>query len=63
MYCPGELLQLVQLSRIFPDSKTFVDKPTKYSLNETYEAFSKNWGVVVKFSICADTSSSPSPWK
>ena len=40
-YCPGELLQLVQLSRIFPDSKTFVDKPTKYSLNETYEAFSK----------------------
>lgn len=40
-YCPGELLQLVQLSGIFPDSKTFVDKPTKYSLNETYEAFSK----------------------
>ncbi|KAJ9091630.1 hypothetical protein QFC20_007593, partial [Naganishia adeliensis] len=40
-YCPGELLQLVQLSGIFGDSKTFVDKPTKYSLNETYEAFSR----------------------
>lgn len=40
-YCPGELLQLVQLSGIFADSKTFVDKPTKYSLNETYAAFGK----------------------
>lgn len=40
-YCPGELLQLVQLSGIFGDSKTFPDKPTKYSLNETYFAFSQ----------------------
>ncbi|KAJ9092112.1 hypothetical protein QFC21_006978 [Naganishia friedmannii] len=38
-YCPGELLQLVQLSGIYADSKTFVDKPTRYSLNETYFAF------------------------
>ncbi|KAJ9102042.1 hypothetical protein QFC19_004970 [Naganishia cerealis] len=55
-YCPGELLQLVQLSGIFPDSKTFPDKPTKYSLNETYFAFSQlaqrgniTYGDVVTF--------------
>ncbi|OCF32704.1 alpha,alpha-trehalase [Kwoniella heveanensis BCC8398] len=38
-YCPTELLQDVQLSRIFPDSKTFVDKPTNGSLNDTLSAY------------------------
>lgn len=34
-----QLLQDVQLSHIFPDSKTFVDKPTNGSLNSTLQAF------------------------
>ncbi|WVR09451.1 hypothetical protein IAU60_006518 [Kwoniella sp. DSM 27419] len=38
-YCPGELLQDVELAHIFPDSKTFVDKPTNGSLNDTLAAF------------------------
>jgi alpha,alpha-trehalase len=36
---PIQLLQDVQLSHIFPDSKTFVDKPTNGSLNATLQAF------------------------
>ncbi|GMK53734.1 hypothetical protein CspeluHIS016_0103200 [Cutaneotrichosporon spelunceum] len=40
-YCPGRLLQDVQLARVFPDSKTFVDKPTNGSLNDTLNAFDK----------------------
>lgn len=31
LYCDSELLHDVQLSKIFPDSKTFVDKKMKYS--------------------------------
>ncbi|OCF57627.1 alpha,alpha-trehalase [Kwoniella mangroviensis CBS 10435] len=38
-YCPGVLLQDVQLAGIFPDSKTFVDKPTNGTLNDTLAAF------------------------
>ena len=34
-----EILQDVQLSHIFPDSKTFVDKPTNGTLNSTLQAF------------------------
>jgi alpha,alpha-trehalase len=30
VYCEGELLEIVQLSNIFNDSKTFVDMPMKY---------------------------------
>lgn len=39
-FCPDVLLQDVQLAAIFPDSKTFVDKPTNGTLNQTYAAFS-----------------------
>lgn len=38
-YCPGVLLQDVELSGIFGDSKTFVDKPTLGSLNQTLAEF------------------------
>ncbi|KAL7417412.1 Six-hairpin glycosidase-like protein [Mrakia frigida] len=38
-YCAGDLLQTVELAQIFPDSKTFPDKPTKFSYNETLAAF------------------------
>ena len=31
MYCYGDLLDTVQRSNIFPDSKTFVDRPLKAS--------------------------------
>eukprot|EP01031_Cornospumella_fuschlensis_P032712 gene32712-39547_t len=39
VYCDGPLLQAVQLARIFPDSKTFVDMPMKYSPSITLSAF------------------------
>ena len=35
----SQLLQTVELAQIFPDSKTFPDKPTKFSYNETLTAF------------------------
>lgn len=31
IYCYGELLCTIQMARIFPDSKTFVDMKLKYS--------------------------------
>ncbi|KAI9637637.1 Six-hairpin glycosidase-like protein [Dioszegia hungarica] len=40
-FCPGVILQDVQLSGLFPDSKTFVDKPTNGTLNATLQAFSQ----------------------
>lgn len=36
---PPQLLQDAELSGIFADSKTFVDKPTNGSLNSTLQAF------------------------
>ncbi|CAJ0757645.1 14626_t:CDS:10, partial [Entrophospora sp. SA101] len=41
IYCNGELLKLVQLSRIFDDSKTFVDMPTKKPVAEVLQAVQK----------------------
>lgn len=41
IYCYGDLLKTVQLSRIFPDSKSFVDLKLKYSQNETLQNFEK----------------------
>jgi len=41
VYCYGELLHDVQLSRIFKDSKTFVDKKMKYSPDAILESYSK----------------------
>jgi len=38
-YCPGAILQLVQLSGVYSDSKTFPDKPTLYNASVTNEAF------------------------
>jgi hypothetical protein len=35
----GAILQVVQLSGIYPDSKTFPDKPTVYNASVTNEAF------------------------
>lgn len=39
IYCPGQILQTVQLSQLYPDSKTFVDKPTLVSEDEVVAAF------------------------
>ncbi|KAI9495598.1 Six-hairpin glycosidase-like protein [Zychaea mexicana] len=39
IYCEGPLLRTVQLARLFPDSKTFVDMPTKKPVNEVLDAF------------------------
>ncbi|KAF9167017.1 hypothetical protein DFQ26_006152 [Actinomortierella ambigua] len=41
IYCYGDLLKAVQLSEIFPDSKTFVDMPTKVPRDKVLEAWSK----------------------
>ncbi|XP_041978627.1 uncharacterized protein LOC121732739 [Aricia agestis] len=41
VYCSGELLHRVQLARIFPDSKTFVDLKMLRSRNETLSDFAK----------------------
>ena len=30
IYCKGSLLQRIQMARIYPDSKTFVDMPTRF---------------------------------
>ncbi len=39
VYCEGPLLEAVQLSGIFNDSKTFVDMPMIYEPEETMTAF------------------------
>jgi alpha,alpha-trehalase len=39
IYCEGPVLQAVQLSRIFNDSKTFVDMPMRYDPGQTLAAF------------------------
>ncbi|KAI9288330.1 trehalase [Umbelopsis sp. AD052] len=39
IYCEGPLLRAVQLSNIFTDSKTFVDRPTAKPVNEVLNAF------------------------
>ncbi|KAI8145777.1 Six-hairpin glycosidase-like protein [Fennellomyces sp. T-0311] len=39
IYCDGPLLRTVQLARLFPDSKTFVDMPTKKPIDEVLKAF------------------------
>lgn len=39
VYCTGPILEAVQLSGIFPDSKTFVDMPMIYEPETTLDAF------------------------
>nr|AGC92667.2 trehalase-like protein [Heliconius erato] len=51
IYCSGELLHRVQLARIFPDSKTFVDLKLKRSENEILADFAK---------LMQDTDQNPS---
>lgn len=41
IYCHGELLCTVQMARIFPDSKTFVDMKLKASEEETLANFAE----------------------
>jgi alpha,alpha-trehalase len=53
-YCAGPLLQLVQLSEIYGDSKTFSDKPTRLGVNQTFQAFGElpqnaTYGDVLEF--------------
>ncbi|SPO27343.1 related to trehalase precursor [Ustilago trichophora] len=44
IYCPGPLLQAVQLAGIFKDSKTFVDKATSKPESEVLDNFNKLGG-------------------
>lgn len=40
IYCPGsEILQDIQLAGLFPDSKTFVDKPARYPTQQILSSF------------------------
>lgn len=41
VFCGGPILEAVQMARIFPDSKTFVDMPLKEDPEVVLEAFSK----------------------
>lgn len=51
IYCSGDLLHKVQLARIFPDSKTFVDLKLTRSENETLTDFAQ---------LMQDTNKNPS---
>ncbi|KAI9494172.1 trehalase [Zychaea mexicana] len=39
IYCEGPLLRIVQLASLYPDSKTFVDKPTSRPVDQVLAAF------------------------
>ncbi|EGG03595.1 family 37 glycoside hydrolase [Melampsora larici-populina 98AG31] len=41
IFCPGhnQILQTVQLSKIFPDDKTFVDRPSRFPVDELLKSF------------------------
>lgn len=39
MYCDSELLHDVQMARLYPDSKEFVDKKMKYNESYTLEKY------------------------
>ncbi|KAJ2005056.1 hypothetical protein GGI04_002391 [Coemansia thaxteri] len=39
IYCEGELLHAVQMAKLFPDDKTFVDKPTLRPQSEVLASF------------------------
>jgi alpha,alpha-trehalase len=41
IYCQGELLLKIQMKNIFPDSKTFVDMPSRFSEQKILDNFSK----------------------
>lgn len=40
IFCPGSLLQTVNLAELYPDSKTFVDKPTSKAPSQVLTDFS-----------------------
>ncbi|KAJ1963051.1 hypothetical protein GGI12_002277 [Dipsacomyces acuminosporus] len=44
IYCEGDLLHAVQMAKLYPDDKTFVDKPTKQPEYAVLEAFAKIGG-------------------
>ncbi|ORX94956.1 glycoside hydrolase [Basidiobolus meristosporus CBS 931.73] len=50
IYCPGPLLDRIQKAQLFPDSKTFVDKPTSKPLDQVLAAYDS-------LSATADTNS------
>nr|QPZ44549.1 trehalase [Bursaphelenchus xylophilus] len=43
IYCSGRILQAVQAFKLFEDSKTFVDKPMKYSPLEVLQKFEERF--------------------
>ena len=55
IFCPGEILQSINIARPYPDSKTIVDKPTTNTTNATiaaYRNFTSNgltYGEVTQF--------------
>ncbi|PFH54014.1 glycoside hydrolase family 37 protein [Amanita thiersii Skay4041] len=54
IFCPGSLLQTVNIAHLYPDDKTFVDKPTSKSSQEVLADFtnistSTTFGQIVNF--------------
>ena len=41
IFCYGKLLEVVQMAKIFPDSKTFVDMKLKYDVKVIGENFDR----------------------
>lgn len=39
IFCTGDLLHTVQMAKLFPDSKTFVDMKLKHAAELTLKAF------------------------
>lgn len=39
IFCPGKILQTVQLAQLYSDQKTFVDKPARYPTDQIVASF------------------------
>ena len=39
IYCNGDVLHKIQMAHVYPDSKTFVDMPSKFSESKVLENF------------------------
>ncbi|CAH1391065.1 unnamed protein product [Nezara viridula] len=49
IYCKGELLHTIQMAKIYPDSKTFVDKKLKVSVKQVLENYNETFKQFNKF--------------
>ncbi|ORX69125.1 glycoside hydrolase [Linderina pennispora] len=53
IYCEGDILHAVQMAKLYPDDKTFVDKPTIKPLDDVLAAFKAIGGTTASRSAIA----------